>query len=45
MIEDYWLHYYAENGEKDEVVDDDFDDALAALENGADWEDVINGNQ
>lgn len=44
MIEDYWLHFYAEHGVKDEVEDEDFnlDEVLESMESG-DWEEVIRG--
>ncbi len=41
---EYWAHHYADQPQGvSEVEDEDYDaDAmLAALENGADWEDVI----
>lgn len=45
METDYWAHYYAENGIKDEVEDEDFDleKIMAEAEkNPDDWEEVIN---
>lgn len=44
MIEDYWLHFYAEHGVKDEVEDEDFnlDEVLESMESD-DWEEVIRG--
>ncbi len=44
MIEDYWLHFYAEHGVKDEVEDEDFnlDEVLENMESD-DWEEVIRG--
>jgi hypothetical protein len=45
IIEDYWLHHYAENGVKDEIEDEDFDldEIQQRLADGDDWEDIING--
>ena len=41
---EFWAYHYAESTAKEEFEDDDFDqDAiLAGLENGDEWEDVIN---
>jgi hypothetical protein len=45
IIEDYWLHYYASNGIKDEIEDESFDleETLARMEQGDDWEDIVRG--
>lgn len=44
-MEDYWLHFYAENGVKDEIEDEgfDLDEIQERLERGDDWEEIISG--
>ncbi len=48
LMSEYWAHYYADNGDKGEVEDEDFDldEVLKAMEqdDSDDWEEVdLNG--
>lgn len=44
IIEDYWLHFYAENGLKEEIEDEDFDlDEVVKNMSNDDWDEVISG--
>jgi len=41
---EYWACHYEKNGDQEEYEDDDFDAAIASLDddNADDWEEVIN---